>query len=358
MALWLPMLAGHGVLPTAMAPLDWHTHEMVFGFVPAVVAGFLLTAVPNWTGRLPVVGAPLAGLFGVWVAGRVAIASSAVVTQPLAAIVDLSFLAVLALVIAREIVAGRNYKNLKVLLAVTALWLGNLAFHLESQGLIAPGFGLRLGIATTIALIMLVGGRIIPSFTRNWLARQGPGRLPVPFGRFDIAAMAVSLVSLSLWVTASGHPAAAAAAALAAIINALRLARWAGERTASEPLVLVLHAAFAFVPIGFALLAISLLWPDSVPSSAVMHAWTGGAIGLMTLAVMTRTSLGHTGRPLTATRAISSLYVVIVLGALCRVAAALGVATDTLLTLAALAWVIGFGGFVILYAPILMARRA
>lgn len=358
MALWLPMLAGHTVLPTAMAPLHWHVHEMVFGFVPAVVAGFLLTAVPNWTGRLPVVGAPLAGLFGVWVAGRVAIASSAVVTQPVAAVVDLSFLAILALVIAREIVAGRNYKNLKVLVAVMALWLGNLAFHLEDQGLTSLGFGLRLGIAASIALIMLVGGRIIPSFTRNWLVRQGPGRLPVPFGRSDIAALAISLVSLSIWITATGHPAAAAAAGLAAAVNAVRLARWAGERTTSEPLVLVLHAAFAFVPIGFALLAISPLWPGVVPSSAVVHAWTGGAIGLMTLAVMTRTSLGHTGRPLTATRPISSLYVSIVLGALCRVAAALGIATDSLLTLAAVAWVFGFGGFAIIYAPILLARRA
>lgn len=357
MALWLPMLAGYAVLPTAMAPLDWHVHEMVFGFVPAVVAGFLLTAVPNWTGRLPVVGTPLIGLFAVWVAGRVAIAGSAVVTQPVAAVIDLSFLAILGLVIAREIVAGRNYKNLTVLVAVIALWLGNLAFHLEGQAL-PLGLGQRLGIATAIALIMLVGGRIIPSFTRNWLVRQGRGRLPLPFGKFDSAAMAVSLVSLALWVTETEHPAVAAVAGLAAVVNAVRLARWAGERTANEPLVLVLHAAFAFVPVGFALLSLSLLWPSTVSSSAVVHAWTGGAIGLMTLAVMTRTSLGHTGRPLVATPAIGSMYVAIVIGALCRIAAALGVANDTLLTLAAIAWVIGFGGFAIVYAPILLARRS
>lgn len=358
MALWLPMLAGHAVLPTAMAPLDWHVHEMVFGFVPAVVAGFLLTAVPNWTGRLPVVGAPLVGLFGVWVAGRVAIAGSAVLTPPVAAVIDLSFLATLALVIAREIVAGGNYNNLKVLVAVIALWLGNLLFHMEGQELTPVGLGQRLGIATAIAFIMLVGGRIIPSFTRNWLVRQEPGRLPIPFGRFDIAAMAASLVSLTLWVSAIEHPAAAAAAGLAAVINAIRLARWAGERTVNEPLVLVLHAAFAFVPVGFALLTVSLLLPGLVPSSAVVHTWTGGAIGLMTLAVMTRTSLGHTGRPLVATTAICSLYLAIVLSALCRIAAALGIATDSLLTFAAIAWVVGFSGFVIVYAPILLVRRS
>ncbi|HEU0059541.1 MAG TPA: NnrS family protein, partial [Hyphomicrobiaceae bacterium] len=184
-AVWLPMLGGRLALPTAFSALEWHVHELVYGYVPAIVAGFLLTAIPNWTGRLPVTGGPLLGLVATWVAGRLAILTSARLGAPLAALVDLLFLACLAGVMAREIVAGRNLRNAKVLVLVALLWVGNAVFHWEAMTQASGGYGLRLGIGVIVFLITLMGGRIIPSFTRNWLVRQPAGRLPTPFGRFD-----------------------------------------------------------------------------------------------------------------------------------------------------------------------------
>ena len=176
--LWLPQYFGELSLPTAFAPLDWHIHEMLYGYVAAVVAGFLLTAIPNWTGRLPVNGYPLAGLGVLWLAGRVAVAGSAIWGAGLAAVIDVAFLATLAAVALREIVAGKNWRNLRVLIVLGVLIAGNIVFHLEVIKHGSADYGIRLGIAAAIGLIMLVGGRIVPSFTHNWLVRNTPGRLP------------------------------------------------------------------------------------------------------------------------------------------------------------------------------------
>jgi uncharacterized protein involved in response to NO len=177
-AVWLPMLGGSLDLPTAFAPIDWHAHELLYGYLPAIVAGFLLTAVPNWTGRLPVTGSPLLALLLAWLAGRIAVAVSGWLGLPGAAVVDLSFLAILGAIVAREIVAARNLHNLKVLLIVGLLLAGNAVFHVESALASGTGYGTRIGIAAAVLLISLVGGRIIPSSTRNWLARERPGALP------------------------------------------------------------------------------------------------------------------------------------------------------------------------------------
>lgn len=200
LAIWLPMLSGHLTLPTVFSPIDWHVHELIYGYVPAVVAGFLLTAVPNWTGRLPVVGIPLVVLFSIWVAGRVAVATSMLMTPVVAAAIDLLFLMALGAVIAREIVAGKNWRNLKVLAAVAVLFLGNAVFHWEAIAGRASGYGVRIGLAATLMLIMHVGGRIIPSFTRNWLAKREPGRLPIAFDKADMEVMAASAIALVAWV--------------------------------------------------------------------------------------------------------------------------------------------------------------
>ena len=358
MAVWSAMLAGHEVLPTAFAPVEWHIHEMLYGDVPAIVCGFLLTAVPNWTGRLPMVGSPLAMLVLVWLVGRVAIAISALIGLVPAAVIDLAFLVVVIVVIGREIVAGRNYRNLKVLLAGVVLLIGNALFHLEALGQISGGYGNRLGVAITIVLIALIGGRIIPSFTRNWLVKQGPGRLPQPFGKFDIGVIAMSVAALLCWVVVPDHWLVGWGAVLAAIANFARLARWAGERTPKEPLVLVLHVAYAFIPIGFTLLALARFAPQIVGDTAAIHAWTAGAIGLMTLAVMTRASLGHTGRGLTAGPAITLIYGLILISVIARVAAAFGVAPDLLLKAASVAWIFGFAGFAAVFTPMLSRPRS
>ncbi len=202
MALFIPMLMGDISLPTALGPVDWHQHELLYGFLPAIVAGFLLTAVPNWTGRLPVAGAPLAGLFALWLAGRAAVACSALIGAGTAAAIDMLFLIALGAIVGREILASGNRQNLKVLVLVALLAGGNLVFHIETAVGEPAGFGKRLGLAAAILLISVIGGRIVPSFTRNWLAKLGPENLPAPFGKFDVATLASSAIALAAWIFA------------------------------------------------------------------------------------------------------------------------------------------------------------
>src|SRR5262245_39305051 len=185
-AVWIPLFSGAITFNTAFNPRDWHIHEMLFGYVAAVIAGFLMTAVPNWTGRLPLRGTPLAMLFLTWVAGRLAVTGSASIGWLAAAVIDCLFLTLLVAAVAREIVAGRKWDNLKIVAAVGLLGLANVAFHLEAHFAGVADYSVRLGLAVVILLVSLVGGRIIPSFTRNWLARNNPGRLPVPFAKFDM----------------------------------------------------------------------------------------------------------------------------------------------------------------------------
>ncbi len=248
---WLPMFNGELVLWSAFSPVDWHAHEMLYGYLPAVVTGFLLTAIPNWTGRLPIQGMPLLALVAVWVAGRVCVTYSAETGWLVAAIVDVGFLALVVAAAAREIVTGKNWRNLRVVGLVTLLLAGNIAFHLEAHIQGTAEYGARIGIAAIVLLIVLIGGRIVPSFTRNWLARENPGRLPAPIGRFDVVTIGITAATLALWtVQPIGRPTAVALAA-SALLNVIRLGRWAGDRTCRDRLVLILHVGYAFVPIGF-----------------------------------------------------------------------------------------------------------
>lgn len=356
-ALWLPLLAGSIDLPIAYDPVQWHVHELIYGYVPAIIAGFLLTAVPNWTGRLPVVGAPLLALFAIWLSGRAAILMSAWIGKEAAATVDLAFLLVLALVMAREILASGNHKNLRVVAVVALFGIGNGVFHAEAISGTAAGYGVRIGIAAAILLIALIGGRIVPSFTRNWLAQHRQERLPAPFDRFDVASMAITGLALAAWIALPMSLATAALALLAAAANLYRLSRWRGVATLAEPLVSILHAGFAFVPIGFALLALGIAAPQIIAPTGALHGWTAGAIGVMTLAVMTRASLGHTGQPLTATRPIQGIYAAVILAALARISAALYIFTDTMLVVSATCWIAAFTGFSLVYGPLLTRRR-
>ena len=350
--LWLPQYFGEMALPTAFAALDWHIHEMIFGYIAAVIAGFLLTAIPNWTGRLPVNGYSLAGLVALWLAGRIAIAISAVIGAGLAAVIDISFLAVLTAVSFREIFAGRNWRNLRVLSILSVLVLANIVFHVESIWLGAAYYGLRLSIAAVVLLITLIGGRIVPSFTHNWLMRNNPGRLPRSFGRFDMAALAAGAVALLTWVAAPDRGAAGVLLLIGGLFHAVRLARWAGNRTFGEGLVLVLHIAYGFVPFGFVMLGLAILWPSQWPLSAGLHAWMTGAVGLMTLAVMTRASLGHTGRALTASVPTQLIYLAALVAAIARIAAAFA-PSIALLHVAAGAWSVAFIAFAVAYGPAL-----
>ena len=341
-----------------MAPVEWHAHEFLWGYLPAVIAGFLLTAIPNWTGRLPIVGVPLAILWCFWFAGRLAMFVSGYLPIALAAAVDLSFLAALLIVVAREIIAGRNWKNLMVLVVVAILASGNLVFHLQAiaGGNAASGIGVRIGVAAAILLIAIVGGRIVPSFTRNWLAKRGPGALPAQFGWIDQAVLAVTVLALLLWTAFPASAVSGAIGLLAGALNLFRLARWAGWRSFAEPLVAILHVGFLFVPAGFLLTGAAALWPEIVPRPAAQHAWMAGAIALMTLAVMTRASLGHSGRPLAAGKGITAIYGFAIAAAVARVISGIVPAIPWLLEIAGAAWIMAFLGFVIVYAPLLLRR--
>lgn len=357
MALWLAVLTGHDLLATAFDPVSWHAHEMLFGYLGAVMAGFLLTAVPNWTGRLPIVGWPLAGLVALWLAGRLAVAASALLPPLLVALADLGFMLALLTVLGREIVVGRNWHNLPVLGLVGGAIIANALFHLDAArgGYAAGGPGLRLGLAVALMLISLIGGRIVPSFTRNWLAAQRHSALPQPFGKGDRRVLAATLAALSLWVLWPHTAATAAACALAALAQGWRLSRWSGHHTGPEPLVWVLHAGYAFVPLGFVAVAVGQFVPGIGP--AAQHVWMVGAVGLMTLAVMTRASLGHAGRPLRATRPITALYFAVIIAALARLAAGALPGQVWLLHLAAGGWIAAFAGFFLIYWPILARPR-
>jgi uncharacterized protein involved in response to NO len=357
MALFILMMQGKAPLPTALNPIDWHSHELLYGFLPAIVAGFLLTAVPNWTGRLPVAGAPLAALFVLWLAGRAAIASSAIIGAGAAAIADMAFLIALGFIVGREILASSNKSNMKILALVALLAAGNLVFHIETAAGGAADYGKRIGVAAAILLISLIGGRIVPSFTRNWLVKLGPENLPAPFSRFDIAAIISSAIALLAWIIAPPSLITGAACALAGALTLVRLFRWRGYRTFAEPLVTILHAGYFFVPIGFLLMALAIALPGAVAPVAAVHAWTAGAIGVMTLAVMTRASLGHTGHALTASPAVVAIYSSAVIGAIARIAAAFGIEPQIMLHVAAAGWILAFGGFAAVFGPSLLAAR-
>jgi uncharacterized protein involved in response to NO len=230
--------------------------------------------------------------------------------------------------------------------------VGNVAFHLEAHFNGQADVSIRIGIAVVVLLISLIGGRIIPSFTQNWLARENPGRLPVPFGRFDTIVILLSALALIGWVAAPDHRVTGAALALAGVLHLVRLSRWAGDRTFRERLLAILHVGYTFVPLGFLLNAAAVF--GSVPPSAGIHAWMVGAAGVMTLAVMTRATLGHTGQPVTASPATQAIYAAVLVAAISRVCAAIDPAfSEALLHVAAFAWAAAFFGFALTFGPLL-----
>lgn len=353
---WLPLYAGHLETYSLLAPLDWHVHEMLFGYLAAIITGFLLTAIPNWTGRLPVQGFPLLGLVVIWIAGRFAVFFSSAIGWQAAATVDAAFLGAVALAAAIEIVAGRNWRNLKVLLPLAMLLAANVCFHLEAHYFGLSDMSRRLGMSAAVLLVMIIGGRIVPSFTRNWLVRQNPGRLPVPFNRFDVVSLAVGALALASWCFFPTSVITAVALGIAAALQSVRLARWAGDRTIKDPLVLVLHLAYGFIPVGFALLAASIVLPESLPVAAGMHALGGGAIGAMTLSVMVRATLGHTGRPLKAGHGAAFLFAAIIAAAGLRIAAVF-LPQLHLIEIAGAAWSVAFLGFSALFGKALLQPK-
>jgi uncharacterized protein involved in response to NO len=358
LALWILMFATGTAIPSRFDPLAWHIHEMLFGFVMAAIAGFLLTAIPNWTGRHPVNGGQLALLAGLWLLGRIACLASALVPAGIAIAADLSFPVLLAGFIAREIVAGRNWRNLPLVAPVIVLGIANLLMHLEGDGVAVPsGLGWRLALAAVIVLISVVAGRIVPSFTRNWLAQRREPDLPAAPGWIDRAALGTLHTGLFGWAFFPTLRPIGVLLLVGAVLNLWRLLRWRGRATAAESLLLILHVGYAWLVLGAALLGLALL-NAGLPQSAAIHALTAGAIGTMILAVMTRVARGHTGRALAADRLTVTIYILVNVAAIVRVVAAVGDAwTMPLLVASASLWIGAFALFVFCYGPMLLSPR-
>ena len=361
-ALWVPWFLGWIEIPSAFSPIGWHAYELLFGFVPAIVAGFLLTAVPNWTGRPPICGLRLAGLVGLWLAGRLVVALSEDLDPVLVAAVALVFLPVLVGIMTQEVVAARNWRNIKILIGVAILAIAQALAHNELWRFGAAVYSETLGIAATLMLILIIGGRIVPNFTANWLKQRDHGRMPVPVNRFDRAAMVLAGIALAAWVALpavlSWEREIGGLLVATGVVHILRQARWAPHRTWREPLVVVLHVGYAFVPLGFILAGVAALAGQPSAATGATHAWTVGAIGLMTLAVMTRASRGHTGRPLTAPATTVALYAALTIAALTRIAAALAPEhVMVLVSVAGLCWTVAFLGFAVMYGPALFGRQ-
>jgi uncharacterized protein involved in response to NO len=356
--LWLFRFAHASVPFGALPGVYWHAHEMLFGFVAAAIAGFLLTAVPSWTGAPGFAGRPLIIMVLLWLAGRVAMALADTMPHWVAAAIELSFLPSLLLLLAPPIVRARN-KNLPILGVITLLWLIDAAFMralLTGDVLLAAAAG-RVGVDLVLLLLVVIGGRIVPAFTGNALRRLGSDVAPVSRGWLEIVAIGAIVLIVLCDLFLPDSRVAGVLAGIAAAAHALRLAGWRSFRARGEPILWVLHVGYAWIPIGLALKALWLLG-DIGFAAKWQHALTAGAFATMILAVMTRASLGHTGRPLVVSRAIAAAYVLLTAGALLRV---FGVAAADFhllaLTASGLFWTAAFVIFVWVYGPILMSPR-
>ena len=356
-ALWVAAMAGTVTLPTLIDPLAWHRHEMLFGYLSAVIAGFLLTAIPNWIGRLPVAGPALAALVSLWVAARLAMLFSAWTGATVALLLDVGFLLVLASLCAREVFIARN-RNVPVVGAVLLLALASGVDHAQALGVVATdGLGWRAGFALVLLLITLIGGRIIPSFTTNWLKKQGQSRLPGQPPAFDAIVIGATALALCCWIFAIGPGLTGPLLIAAGMLQLARLSRWSGLRTIADPLVFVLHLSYAWLPLGLILLGMSLLVPTQ-PASSALHALAAGAMASMTLAVMTRATLGHTGRELRAGVGTNAIYLLVTAGAALRVAAPwLPFDYLLLIQIAGAFWGGAFLLFLAMYGPKLLGPR-
>jgi uncharacterized protein involved in response to NO len=329
---------------------------MVVGYVGAVVAGFLLTAVPNWTGTAPLAGGPLAALAALWLAGRAAPWLGAV-PDWLAAGLDVAFLPALGLAVARPLIAARKPRNAVFLGFLGLLTAASALVHAEGLGL-APDTGapgVRLGLDTAILMIAIIGGRIVPTFTANALATRGE---PAELARrptIELLAILATILFLAGDVLVPGTVVAGAAALAAAALHGLRLSGWRTRRTLGSPILWVLHLGYAWLAAGLAIKGIADL-TTLVPETVALHGLTVGAIGTMTIAVMSRATLGHTGRPLVAPRVVVLAYLLVSASAIARLAA--GFLGPSANIAAAALWVAAFGLFLGALAPALLGQRA
>jgi len=355
---WLCIRATGGLPVPAFPPQLWHGHEMIFGFGGAAIAGFLLTAVPSWTGARGFAGKPLVLLTLLWVAGRAAFAGAAWIPLPLVVGVELTFFPVLIAMLAPPLLRARN-RNTPLLLVLAALWVADAVYsYAMLRGNVAlASTVLRAAIDVVLLLITVIGGRIVPAFTGNALRKRGIEERIRTARWLEITVIAVMAAAVVIDIVAPSHGIAAIVAGIAACAHAVRMAGWQGLRTLREPIVWVLHVAYAWLPIGLALKALSL--GAGVPwATQWLHALTMGAIAMMVVAVITRASLGHTGRPLTVSRVVAVAYLLLAAAALLRVSGG-GVFDHYEWTVRASGalWLVAFTLVLIVYTPVLLRSR-
>ncbi len=350
---WALILTGWTDSPFRYAPRDWHMHEMLFGFLPAVITGFLLTAMPNWTDRPPLKGMPLLVLLTLWLAGRLTIAMPWP-TPFVAALIDAGYLAVLAAIVWREIVAGKAWDRAPIGIVISLYAAANILFHVLAHGGKETDLPERMAVALMMLLLTLIGGRVTPGFTSDYLIERGlPDQLP-SFSRYDGLTILLTVVAALSWVVQPQARATGGLLIIAGLANSVRLARWRGWLTWREPIVLILHAGYGWLACSLLIIGGATLGFGLKPADAV-HALTTGAVGAMTMAVMTRAGLGHTGRPKHANRLTVLIYMLVNLGALLRVfGPAIGLPMNLGLSAAAAAWSGAYLLFAAVYGPYLI----
>ncbi|MFA9411939.1 MAG: NnrS family protein [Deltaproteobacteria bacterium] len=356
---WAAAWLGYLPMPTSLGtPSWWHAHEMIYGFAWAAIGGFALTAVATWTKRPPVAGAPLMILSALWVTARVLFVLPSPSLLPPAIAADLGYGLLLFVLMSREVIAARSQRNYTVLVILGLLPVTDaLFFWGMTQNASWTMTALFAGLWLVVMLINLIGGRVIPGFTRNWLKRQlveqkrEPATLPPTFDRFDLFTTSLMVAFAVLHLLGAPSRWIAVLGLLTSVMLFIRLTRWQGIHTGSEPLVWVLHVAFSWLPLGFLFLAFAEL--GLLPRTAGIHALTSGAITTMIIAIAGRAALGHTGRPLESHPVLTAAYVLITAAAICRVAATVGPEARALLALSAVAWFLGFVCFAWRYVPIL-----
>jgi uncharacterized protein involved in response to NO len=355
--LWILVLAGVGRAPAYFAPAVWHAHEMVFGFAVAVIAGFLLTAVGNWTRRETLIGTPLLALAVSWLVGRFAVYFGASLPRGVPALLDLAFLPGLAIVLMGPLIASREPHRFIIPPVLAALFAANIVTHLEPLGVLAPGSGRRAcleAIDLVVFVILAIAGRVFPMFTRNATGVESI--------RSHRTLEALTLAGMALLAAIdSAVPESSAAAVLSGAVGVSAAARawhWRTARVARHPLLWILHTGYAWVPLGLVLRALAAFRPG-IPPSLATHALTVGAIGSLTLGMMARVSLGHTGRPLVAPAPVAWAFGAITAAACVRVFGGLLSTNRYLETLyvAGGLWTAAFLTFLVVYAPILVKPR-
>ena len=356
---WWVAGVAHGVPTPSLGTASlWHAHEMIFGFGGAAIGGFLLTAIANWTGRPGVQGKLLMLLAACWIIARLAVGFGTALPASLAIIGGIGYFMALIAIAGRELILGRNYRNLKILGILGLIMTLDGLFIAGSLDLIAldPMAVYQTAILLIVFLISLIGGRIIPAFTRNWLMRERPDvSMPVMFNRFDGLCLAALGLAIVIGLFDTNGIFFGGALLIAAALHGIRMVRWRGVHTLRDPLVAMLHFAYFWVPVGLAALGVAHIWPDVLAPRDGLHGLTGGAMACMIIAIGGRAALGHTGRELRASFALNMAFGLVWISTALRLS--IGQFDDAyipVLAAATLCWLVGWLAFLIGYAPVLL----